>query len=103
MRAMTGDQVQCRDDGMFEPRQCRINPQRGDGSSQEEITATCSCVRPLDGEIIRNTTRRVTRKDQAPDCESRSKAMSIVRLQRELQPCCQHTLVCVCGGGGGGV
>lgn len=77
MRALTGDQVQCRVDGMFEPRQCRINSQQGD---DREISATCTCVRPEDGNPIPNTMQQITRRDQAPDCETRGKEVNTVGL-----------------------
>lgn len=70
---LSNAQLECDDDGNYEPLQCR----RLDSGMYE-----CRCVEPITGAQIRGTLEEVSDRNEAPDCEDRGKMVTLVMHNR---------------------
>lgn len=88
-------EVRCdRDNGMFEPIQCRRLPTERD-MRIPPTALLCHCVN-MSGEMIANTLAHFMRGDDRPDCEDRSKS----RLNISIQQIHMSLFIHTCGSHG---
>lgn len=74
--------IDCDEDGNFEPLQCR---------RMDDGTHTCRCVHPRNGSMVPNSMRSgIREREDTPDCESRGITVGCICIH----VACRRVLVC---------